>query len=72
VTWTREGEGTSWKGTKDYDIRILDVFRDIATVRCLSPEYVDHLHLGRFGQDGWKIVNVFWQFREGDYYQVAD
>lgn len=72
MTWTREGEGTSWKGTKDYDIRILDVFRDIATVRCLSPEYVDHLHLGRFGQDGWKIVNVFWQFREGDYYQVAD
>jgi hypothetical protein len=67
VTWTREGEGTAWRGRHAYEVEILDIFRDIATVRCQSPEYVDYLHLGRFGAQGWKIVNVFWQFREGDY-----
>lgn len=67
VGWTREGEGAAWMGEKAYELHVLDVFRDIATVRCLSPEYVDYLHLARFGAEGWKIVNVLWQFREGEY-----
>lgn len=71
VQWTREGEGTVWTGEKSYDLQILDVFRDIATVRCVTAEYVDYLHVARFGSDGWKIVNVLWQFREGDY-QAGD
>ncbi|MEM7171944.1 MAG: nuclear transport factor 2 family protein [Pseudomonadota bacterium] len=67
VDWTREGGGSAWAGELEYDIEILDVFRDIASVRCVSPEYVDHLQLAYFGEDGWQIVNVLWQLREGDY-----
>ena len=67
VSWTDEGGGTAWQGEESYEVQVLDVFRDIASVRCLSPEYVDLLHLARFGADGWKIVNVLWQLREGNY-----
>lgn len=65
VEWTRAGEGKAFSGEPIYEIEILDVFRDIAAVRCLSAEYVDHLHLARF--DGrWKVVNVLWQLRDGE------
>ena len=67
VQWTREGEGKAWTGEHVFEVEVLDIFRDVATVRCLSAEYVDYLHLARFGPDGWKIVNVLWQYREGDY-----
>ena len=67
VDWTREGGGRTWTGELAYEIEITDLFRDIAAVRCISPEYVDYLQLARFGDDGWQIVNVLWQLREGDY-----
>jgi hypothetical protein len=69
VQWTREGEGKAWTGEHVFEVEVLDIFRDVATVRCLSAEYVDYLHLARFGAQGWKIVNVLWQMREGDYQQ---
>lgn len=67
VRWTAEGGGSEFEGELEYDLQILDVFRDIASVRCLTAEYVDYLQLAKFGDDGWKIVNVLWQLREGEY-----
>ena len=67
VSLTEDGEGKAFKGKLVFETQILDVFRDIATVRCLSAEYVDYLHLARLGRDGWKIVNVLWQLREGEF-----
>ena len=67
VDWTAEGGGTDWHGEPSYEIEVLDVFRDIATVRCVSPEYVDYLQIANFGEEGWKIVNVLWQLKNGDF-----
>ena len=67
VGWTADGDGRNVPGERVYEVDILDVFRDIATVRCLSLEYVDHLQIAKFGDDGWKIVNVLWQLRTGDF-----
>lgn len=67
VQMTQDGVGLEFEGEHVFEIQVLDVFRDIATVRCLSAEYVDYLHLARLGADGWKIVNVLWQLREGDF-----
>ena len=67
VALTEEGVGLEFRGDRVFEIEILDVFRDIATVRCLSAEYMDYLHLARLGDDGWKIVNVLWQLRDGDF-----
>ncbi|WP_333835140.1 nuclear transport factor 2 family protein [Rubrimonas sp.] len=66
VRWTAEGVGAAWTSERLCEVQVQDVFRDIATVRCLSPKYVDYLQLARFGADGWRIVNVLWQLRAGD------
>lgn len=67
VAWTAEGGGSQLGLDLEYEIEVLDIFRDIASVRCLSAEYVDYLHLARFGEDGWQIVNVLWQVRQGEF-----
>jgi hypothetical protein len=71
VAMTENGVGLEYEGDHVFEIQLLDVFRDIATVRCLSAEYVDYLHLARLGAEGWKIVNVLWQLREGNF-QAGD
>src|SRR5690242_17699714 len=40
---------------RTYDVTILDVYGDIATVRADTYEYVDYLHLAR-SQGRWLIV----------------
>jgi hypothetical protein len=46
-----------------FEILIDDVATDIATVRVLSPEYLDYLHVAKTS-DGWKIVNVLFHVRD--------
>ncbi len=67
VALTRDGVGLGFKGDHVFDLEILDIFRDIATARCLPAEYVDDLHPARPGADDWKTVNVLRQLREGDF-----
>ena len=62
VAATAEGRGTRY--ARPYEVSVLDVFRDIATVRVLSSAYMDYLHLARCG-DRWLLVNVLWQRRPG-------
>lgn len=41
---------------------ILDLYRDMASVRVTSAELVDYMHLAR--SDGrWRIVNVLWDLQ---------
>jgi len=44
---------------RTYDVTILDVCGDIASVRADTTEYVDYLHLA-CSQGKWLIVNVLW------------
>ena len=43
-------------------VKILDIFRDISTVRTDFDDWVDHLQIARIDGE-WKIVNVLWQVR---------
>jgi hypothetical protein len=54
---TASGEGTEFDPSQE--VTVLDVFRDMATVRVASEPFVEYLHLGRFG-DRWLIVNAFY------------
>ena len=45
----------------ELNIHILDIFKDMAAVRADSPDYIDYIQLVQT-RDGWKIVNVLWQF----------
>jgi hypothetical protein len=60
VDATRTARGK--KLARDYEVTILDVFRNVATSKVDSAGYVDYLHIGRF-EDRWRIVNVLWEPR---------
>lgn len=64
VAKTQQGGGTDIPSDKrHYDVSILDVYGEIASVRAESYEYVDYLHLAPY-EDRWVIVNVLWALRE--------
>ncbi len=54
---TASGEGTGFHPSQE--VIVLDVFRDIATVRVRSAPFVEYLHLARF-DDRWLIVNALY------------
>ena len=47
----------------EFEILIDDISTDIATVRVVSAEYLDYLHVAKTSE-GWKIVNVLFRIRE--------
>lgn len=66
VRATQEGGGTEIPASeRRYQIDVLHIFRHLATVRCVSPQYVDYLHLAKFGDGRWLIVHALWELREG-------
>ena len=44
------------------DVKILDVFGNVASVRVDASQWIDYLHLARWNGE-WKIVNVLWEMR---------
>ena len=59
---TEEGNGkidNPKQGKKE--IIILDIFRNLASVKVLSEKYVDYLHLIKL-EEKWKIINALWDF----------
>jgi ketosteroid isomerase-like protein len=64
VRGAEEGRGTGNRGAA-IEVSVLDAFRNIASVRVAGGPYVDHLHVGRFG-DRWRIVNALWEPRSRD------
>jgi hypothetical protein len=57
ATTARERRGS-------FEVSVLDACGDIAVARVLSTDYVDYLHLARFG-DRWQMLNFLWQPRVG-------
>jgi hypothetical protein len=57
---TREGGGSETPVNKRlWEIVLLDRYEEMATVKAVSTDYIDYLHLAR--QDGqWLIVNALW------------
>jgi hypothetical protein len=54
---TTSGEGTGFD--RSQEVVVLDVFRDIATVKVRSAPFVEYLHLARF-DNCWLIVNALY------------
>jgi putative lumazine-binding protein len=63
VAKTEQGGGSEEvpADKRTYDVMILDIYGDIASVRTDTYEYVDYLHLAR-SQGTWLIVNVLWTY----------
>jgi hypothetical protein len=62
VEATQKGGGKNRPaGTRNIKVDILDVYRDIASVRTECADFIDYLQLAR-SEGQWRIVNVLWQF----------
>jgi hypothetical protein len=59
VDMTKGGGGKDYPGEKKSTVTILDVYGDIAMVKCDSPEYIDYLQIGKV-KGKWIIINVLW------------
>jgi hypothetical protein len=50
---------------RGYEVTVLDVSPETASVKVSSAPFIDHLHLARF-RDRWLIVNALYERREVD------
>lgn len=59
--WTGAGYGkTLWRETHKIDVTILDHYKGIASVKVVTPDYWEYLHLLKI--DGkWLIVNALYE-----------
>jgi hypothetical protein len=61
VQGTRNGGGTQTpQADRRDDVRILDIFRNAASVRIDASDWVDYLQLAKW-KGRWVIVNVLWE-----------
>ncbi len=44
-------------------LTILEIGKNIATVKCESIDFIDYLHLARINNE-WKILNAIWEFND--------
>jgi hypothetical protein len=42
-------------------VTILETTDRMAMAKSVSPEFIDYIHLAKFADGGWKIVNVLWE-----------
>jgi ketosteroid isomerase-like protein len=57
---TAAGEGAEDGADRRLDVKIEDVYGDVASVTVRSAVYHEYLHLVRT-RDGWKIANALWR-----------
>lgn len=63
VMGTRRGGGKDTPPEKQQkDVTILDVYENAASVKVVASDWVDYLHMARFG-GRWVIVNVLWELK---------
>ncbi len=68
---TQKGGGKNRPAeTRNIKVDILDVYRDIASVRTECADFIDYLQLAK-SEGQWKIVNVLWQYNIKDRKTVA-
>jgi len=66
VQVTRPGYGKNTpKDQQMKDVKILDKFGDMATVRLEMRDWIDYMHLAKFNGK-WVIVNVLWKGKPHD------
>lgn len=64
IEGTRAGYGTQTpEAERRTDVTILDIFRNAASVRVDAGEWIDYMHLSKWNDGRWTIVNVLWEMR---------
>ncbi|UCE21911.1 MAG: nuclear transport factor 2 family protein [Candidatus Aminicenantes bacterium] len=63
IGYVKQGGGKSFPREKlKNEVIILDIYKNTASVKAISAQFVDYLHLAKF--DGkWMIVNILWELK---------
>lgn len=64
-SWNKSG--TRFPPKPSNKIKILDIYNRIATVKLISDNWVEYLHLVKTN-DQWQIINLLWQHKNVDRY----
>jgi len=60
VEYTKAGIGKKQaEEGQTNEVIILDIYKGIASVKAVSKDYIDYLHIGKVNEE-WKILNVLW------------
>ena len=63
VQGTRNGYGKSTpQADRHDDVRILDIYRNVASARIDASDWIDYLQLAKW-RGRWLIVNVLWELK---------
>lgn len=63
VQYTRRGGGKDTPAAqRRTDVRILDIFGNVASVRVDADSWIDYLHIAKWN-GRWVIINVLWENR---------
>lgn len=63
IQGTRSGGGKNTpKEKQQKDVTILDRYENAASVKIVASDWIDYLHLAKFG-GRWVIVNVLWELK---------
>ena len=60
VEYTRAGFGKNPEKKQKVKIMIFVVFKNTASAKAVSPDFIDHIHLAKCNGE-WKIINVLWE-----------
>ena len=61
IGYTKNGGGKNTPAAQQIkDVKILDIFRNTASVRAEMSGWIDYMHIAKWNGE-WKIVNVLWE-----------
>jgi hypothetical protein len=61
IGYTKGGGGKNTPAAQQIkDVKILDIFRNTASVRAEMSGWIDYMHIAKWNGE-WKIVNVLWE-----------
>jgi len=63
VEYTRAGFGKNPEKKQKIEVIILDVFKNTAWVKTVSPDFIDYLQIAKYNGK-WVIVNVLWEMNK--------
>jgi len=64
-SWNKAGN--KFPPNPNNQVVILDIYDRIATVKLVSDNWVEYLHLIKTNSE-WKIINLLWQYRDVSFY----
>ncbi len=64
-SWNKSG--TKFPPVPTNEVKILDIYDHVASVKLISDNWVEYLHLIKTNNK-WSIINLLWQYKNVDWY----